>query len=89
MKAATNRINSGIRIPRISIHAAREGGDNAGARHLWRGHISIHAAREGGDAKSVPNFPNIVISIHAAREGGDPLEVLFYLPNRYFNPRRP
>ena len=34
----------------ISIHAAREGGDDE--VHLWVGaqRISIHAAREGGDA---------------------------------------
>ena len=34
----------------ISIHAAREGGDNKRAERPFRGMISIHAAREGGDA---------------------------------------
>ena len=34
----------------ISIHAAREGGDEAAAEAVaQRGEISIHAAREGGD----------------------------------------
>ena len=35
---------------RISIHAAREGGDNDNVRYLFGEWISIHAAREGGDA---------------------------------------
>ena len=38
---------------KISIHAAREGGDVwAFMCKLQRTHISIHAAREGGDLKS-------------------------------------
>ena len=55
----------------ISIHAAREGGDN------WCGIkdddalISIHAAREGGDINVKDVIIEPVISIHAAREGGD------------------
>ena len=34
----------------ISIHAAREGGDNVISRIPDYTAISIHAAREGGDA---------------------------------------
>ena len=34
---------------RISIHAAREGGDAAIRTTNIKGKISIHAAREGGD----------------------------------------
>ena len=33
----------------ISIHAPREGGDNAQYVLQWRRNISIHAPREGGD----------------------------------------
>ena len=56
----------------ISIHAAREGGDQTlGFGSRDRKTISIHAAREGGDltAQAVPAVS--AISIHAAREGGD------------------
>ena len=35
----------------ISIHAAREGGDDKGNLSNYRISISIHAAREGGDEK--------------------------------------
>ena len=33
----------------ISIHAAREGGDELGLAYDFDEEISIHAAREGGD----------------------------------------
>ena len=36
----------------ISIHAAREGGDEIAVLSGYTGGISIHAAREGGDTKS-------------------------------------
>ena len=56
----------------ISIHAAREGGDELDRQSHDGIYISIHAAREGGD---LPIFYNnhsyYIISIHAAREGGD------------------
>ena len=57
---------------RISIHAAREGGDLVQLDGVIISNaISIHAAREGGDATSaVKNYANY-ISIHAARYGGD------------------
>ena len=55
----------------ISIHAAREGGDQSrfAVRQAWQ--ISIHAAREGGDAPDILHHTRPQISIHAAREGGD------------------
>ena len=57
---------------RISIHAAREGGDY---QVLFtsepRQDISIHAAREGGDLALSTCCSKNGISIHAAREGGD------------------
>ena len=61
-------------MTKISIHAAREGGDGrrfpVAALHL---DISIHAAREGGDPAALNQTAlSPAISIHAAREGGDP-----------------
>ena len=56
----------------ISIHAAREGGDQPDKYTVTATRqISIHAAREGGDFLFAPTFGHSVISIHAAREGGD------------------
>ena len=56
---------------RISIHAAREGGDVLDFYEYLGATISIHAAREGGDGLDLRYAQNIIISIHAAREGGD------------------
>ena len=57
---------------RISIHAAREGGDYAFVTVFRFTDISIHAAREGGDPQRQYQTPRQArISIHAAREGGD------------------
>ena len=57
---------------RISIHAAREGGDVGGFCPLGQDvDISIHAAREGGDVIAAAFASVLIISIHAAREGGD------------------
>ena len=56
----------------ISIHAAREGGDDVTlADYKAALRISIHAAREGGDERQKRKPRHHVISIHAAREGGD------------------
>ena len=49
MKAATNSITVDAKKLRISIHAAREGGDPDVAETKSFIRISIHAAREGGD----------------------------------------
>ena len=73
VKAATAHVL--LTMPRriISIHAAREGGDDFQQREGFIGlRISIHAAREGGDLFSIFAFTGSDISIHAAREGGDP-----------------
>ena len=49
MKAATPEVRIADHIGKISIHAAREGGDE-GLIFVSRDiDISIHAAREGGD----------------------------------------
>ena len=50
MKAATTFLISPLDAVKISIHAAREGGDLRTVFRLEHGNISIHAAREGGDA---------------------------------------
>ena len=60
----------------ISIHAAREGGDDVIIEPVEIVDISIHAAREGGDFSPLRYFINFCISIHAAREGGD---VIFFV----------
>ena len=57
---------------RISIHAAREGGDYVKNLIADVADISIHAAREGGDQRTAERSRYQHISIHAAREGGDP-----------------
>ena len=72
MKAATVQLVKPCKCARISIHAAREGGDAARMPKVRNDEISIHAAREGGDSRAsgwvlLPER----ISIHAAREGGD------------------
>ena len=72
MKAATYSFFILPPCIKISIHAAREGGDfyvNKFAEMFFR--ISIHAAREGGDFEGFSFESALSISIHAAREGGD------------------
>ena len=51
MKAATDYEVSNLGNFRISIHAAREGGDCMVLIFASNWVISIHAAREGGDGK--------------------------------------
>ena len=57
---------------RISIHAPREGRDDAPTTadepYTW---ISIHTPREGRDHKDKKNRLSFIISIHAPREGRD------------------
>ena len=74
---------------RISIHAAREGGDSDVYGILAVLNISIHAAREGGDVLYRPFVGADVISIHAAREGGDGRRQKSRCEATNFNPRRP
>ena len=71
MKAATEGTEILPMRQRISIHAAREGGDRQQGLKLPDSMISIHAAREGGDYGIVSARNILSISIHAAREGGD------------------
>ena len=61
VKAATMRGLSKLRDLYISIHAAREGGDNDAEAYKAAIDISIHAAREGGDSTSTSvNLPSSV-----------------------------
>ena len=55
VKAATFQQRKGFIGLRISIHAAREGGDQQGREFPSTVTISIHAAREGGD--QLPSLP--------------------------------
>ncbi len=52
MKAATKAKRTVKQCVMISIHAAREGGDDVKLALRQIRHISIHAAREGGDASA-------------------------------------
>ena len=52
VKAATSLPSGATEKKRISIHAAREGGDGAVLIVPPCAAISIHAAREGGDARA-------------------------------------
>ena len=91
MKAATVYSADKAIYVRISIHAAREGGDSL-LRFLACPSldISIHAAREGGDLKKLFCDFSFLISIHAAREGGDFCTFRkIFKSNLHFNPRRP
>ena len=63
----------------ISIHAPREGGDEAAQPTGFTEIISIHAPREGGDDASDVTAIVFDISIHAPREGGDSKDAQFYL----------
>ena len=71
MKAATTGLAPRVTLTRISIHAAREGGDVRVCMVSLDELISIHAAREGGDIGDTLAAKIEKISIHAAREGGD------------------
>ena len=90
MKAATPNNAFKRQAVFISIHAAREGGDDIQGFAVYRIGISIHAAREGGDRKHLfKNSRRWRISIHAAREGGDGFGINASAIILYFNPRRP
>ena len=89
VKAATIAEHQHRNRVRISIHAAREGGDALACYIVKKDKISIHAAREGGDRSLSCSQSPQTISIHAAREGGDYYPPLRTKEARYFNPRRP
>ena len=70
-RAATRSARPVQRGAGVSIHAAREGGDQGNCDTIDQTDVSIHAAREGGDGDANPARPLTQVSIHAAREGGD------------------
>ena len=90
MKAATVYSADKAIYVRISIHAAREGGDrnmyNVGAVR----YISIHAAREGGDFSGSVGFTRYILF-----QSTPPVKAATCVradsPKRMadFNPRRP
>ena len=84
MKAATIPGFVQLSSAKISIHAAREGGDGTPSDdNLSITGISIHAAREGGDFKERQVRYEGIISIHAAREGGDLKVPLFCFSSKF------
>ncbi len=89
MKAATTLSVYSRCWWKISIHAAREGGDYAGLESTIAGWISIHAAREGGDTELGYIKANTDISIHAAREGGDKIFIRITPANAGFQSTPP
>ena len=56
VKAATAESVEAFGRVQISIHAAREGGDDKKLPYRLHGEISIHAAREGGDYRIPQHF---------------------------------
>ena len=62
-----------IQLPyEISIHAPREGRDDAAKKRVGNVlSISIHAPREGRDWYPIARVKKVIISIHAPREGRD------------------
>ena len=89
VKAATRAYRNKDYAGFISIHAAREGGDECGSEVWLKRDISIHAAREGGDLDVNQRKRLNMISIHAAREGGDSFFHFCLYGFEDFNPRRP
>ena len=58
VKAATSKCDSLPQSSRVSIHAAREGGDRSAEDAVIKEDVSIHAAREGGDRFIKKRFCN-------------------------------
>ena len=74
----------------ISIHAPREGSDEANFQRFWPDEvISIHAPREGSDRRVLQSTGRNNISIHAPREGSDVHCYAFESRLRHFYPRSP
>ena len=90
VKAATENIPQRFPVLRISIHAAREGGDIAQQLSEIEQRISIHAAREGGDIQRV-NLGGLAGKFQST----PPVKAATLLPSAsasvtmHFNPRRP
>ena len=90
MKAATLKPMPLLCDGNISIHAAREGGDDGKHITMW----NLIEFQSTPPVKAATNCRNtfyvtINISIHAAREGGDKAERRGAVCGIHFNPRRP
>ena len=74
----------------ISIHAPREGSDDARAdADTVLQAISIHAPRERATLIIYGRLPGLNISIHAPREGSDYADVILRRVHTDFYPRSP
>ena len=68
------------RVPVISIHAPREGGDSLAALALSsRPKFQSTPPARGATTLYIKWKENLHISIHAPREGGDSKDAQFYL----------
>ena len=90
-RAATLIVEAVVQCNRVSIHAARAGGDERISAAPPAVDVSIHAARAGGDSRVCTGVVKLQhVSIHAARAGGDAnSRVRSGSRNIRFNPRRP
>ena len=90
MKAATSANAFFYTMIKISIHAAREGGDlNAVLITFGRKGFQSTPPVKAATDREVGHELTIDISIHAAREGGDTALLFMGVIGKYFNPRRP
>ena len=90
MKAATKIGNTFCTPYRISIHAAREGGD--GGAIFMKAFESVFQSTPPVKAATITEIALAgikYISIHAAREGGDGKPANYKRNYEHFNPRRP
>ena len=83
--AARNLIICGV----ISIHAAREGGDEYVSDAYKRQGFQSTPPVKAATSVTIPKDERGNISIHAAREGGDLSPLFIFGSSFYFNPRRP
>ena len=90
MKAATVNVSVCKVFAKISIHAAREGGDVLITSEIC-GVVQFQSTPPVKAATIKIWFYafSVIISIHAAREGGDAKRVLDGTEKDDFNPRRP
>ena len=83
MKAATGDDEIQYMLDRISIHAAREGGDLLYFDcflHSWL--FQSTPPVKAATSSRVRSTVSYIISIHAAREGGDP--VIIHISLKFF-----
>ena len=90
VKAATRVFIKPFLRFQISIHAAREGGDEqALERFAAEGKFQSTPPVKAATFMQRLDLDRARISIHAAREGGDGVDSGRYRRDQDFNPRRP